>query len=417
MQFKIERMTCIVMSVILLSCLACHSVHAQELKRGDVVPNAISPLTSFPEKELVVIQFWNTICGASVRSLAKIDSLQRLFGKDVQFVMVTSQPEEVVNEFFAVRKKIQKPQGARYFYSDTLLKKYFPYEFVPHNVWISKAGKVEAITSGAHTTAATIKDYLATKTTNIPQVKKRVNYDWKIPVLSTHYDANNKNGYHSYLLPAIDSFVAGSTWKKVGGSSVFNRVVIHKSTMEGLFMEAYNERRERFGYRYNNVEIKYKTAQPGDTTLFLYDLQVPETRGAEFYKFMRQDLERVFNFKASIEKKSVKCLMLKATGDTSLAHTKGGTPGTIAPKKKGDSLFMFQNLSMQSFVYVLRQFTRHRGYEVKDETGIYSNVDIAIRGDIVDVLNIAQLRKDLSSYGILVEEGYCETEILVLTEQ
>jgi len=411
------RMARPVMLQILLLCLSPGALIAQELRIGDITPVQISSMVRYPGKQLVIIQFWNTLCSACIHSLAKIDSLQAKYPKDVQFVLVTSQTESSVNEFFEVRRKVVKPKGVKFFYNDTLLKQYFPYAFVPHHVWISDAGKVVAITSGANTHEHSINDYLATKATNVPGVTKRIDHDWDVPVLSTHYKPTGKGSFHSYLLPAIDSFLSGTMMKRGGDSKVYNRIIIHKASMPGLFMYAYSDGKDRFSYDYNNFEIRYKSAPRGDTALYLYDLQVPSDRTDQLYVYMRQDMERMFDFRASIEKRKVKCLVLKPSGDTAKAITKGGKTANIPPKHKGDSLWVFRNMPLRNVVYILNRYTRPKGYLIVDKTGIYSNVDLAIKADVIDVLDIAQLKKDLFSYGILVEEGYCEEDVLVVSER
>jgi len=411
------RMTRPVMLQILLVCLCAEVLLAQELKKGDATPVQISSIVRYPGKQLVIIQFWNTLCPACINSLAKIDSLQAKYSKEVQFVLVTSQTESSVNEFLELRRKIAKPRGVKFFYNDTLLKKYFPYTFVPHNVWISDEGKVVAVTSSINTHENSIEAYLATEATNLPGVQKRINYEWDVPVLSTHYMPTGRGSFHSYLLPAIDSFLPGTTKKRGGDAKVYNRIIIHKEPMLGLFLQAYSEGKERFSYAYHNFEIRYRSAQPYDTALYLYDLQVPTDRTDQLYVYMRQDLERMFDFHASIEKRKVRCLVLKSSRDTAKATTKGGKTATIAPKNKGDSLIVFRNMPIRNAVYILNRYTRPKGYLIVDQTGISLNVDIAIKADIIDVLDIAQLKKDLFSYGILVEEGYCEEDVLVVSER
>lgn len=413
----LTRMTRLVMLLTLLLFMSHGALMAQELKKGDITPVQISSMVRWPGKRLVIIQFWNTLCPACIHSLAKIDSLQAKYSKEVQFVLVTSQAESSVDEFLELRRKIAKPRGVKFFYNDTLLKKYFPYTFVPHHVWISDEGKVVAVTSSINTHENSIEAYLATKASDLPGVTKRINYEWDVPVLSTQYKPSGKGTFHSYLLPAIDSFLPGTTKKRGGDAKVYNRIIIHAEPMLGLFLQAYSDGKDRFSYAYKNFEIRYRSAQPNDTALYLYDLQVPTDRTDQLYVYMRQDLERMFDFRASIEKRKVRCLVLKPSADTAKATTRGGKTATIPPNQKGDSLMVFRNMPMRNVVYILNRYSRPKGYLIVNETGISSNVDIGIRADIIDVLDIAQLKKDLFSYGILVEEGYCEDDVLVVSER
>jgi len=422
-----KRISMPILFVVLLNS----SVEGQSWPIGSEIPFKLKQQLGLGEKKLVILHFWNTLCSGCISELLKIDSLQQKFDKDVEYVLISSQSNKVVNDFFAVRKKIVQPAGVVFINDDTVLKKYFPYQTVPHNVWLSNKGVVLAITTGAQTNVNSISGYLDKGVVNLAVKKEYVNYSWKVPVLSTHYSpASNLNQYHSYILPAVDSFYQTTEWRASGGSKLTNRMIINKSSIINLFIHAYNERGDQFSLRYGNVELQIKDSgiylRPENPALipewekqnlFLYDIQVPETKASKLYEYMRADIERIFNLVATVKMQKRKCLVLKLDGDESRLSSKGSKAGSFPPKEKGDSLWQFRNYPFESFKRIVGGYLRRNGYVLIDETGLGINVDLAINGGLIDKLDISILRRDLEKYGIRLEERECDAPVLLITEQ
>jgi thiol-disulfide isomerase/thioredoxin len=131
-------------------------VHGQEkdLKVGDQydykervkifnAEKAEIPLKKY-EDRLLILDFFTTSCGSCIEAMPKNNKLQQQFGSRIQILPVTVEKGERVKNFFSKNETVKDnklPVG----YADVALKKVFPYQGVPHVVWIYK-GKVKAIT-------------------------------------------------------------------------------------------------------------------------------------------------------------------------------------------------------------------------------------------------------------------------------
>lgn len=411
-----------------LLILLAITLHAQELKQGDTMPAKIFQQLNPGKKKLVILHFWNTLCKGCVQELIKIDSLQNKFDTAVQFNMIASESSEVINDFFSVRKKLVKPKGVIYWNGDRMFRKYFPHSFVPHNVWLSKEGKVLSITSGGQTTERAIVTYLSIgKTITTAKSKEKV-INWNIPVLSQFYAAGGNNQFHSYLMRAIDTIRQTHEWKRVQGTGEVYRIIMHKVSAIDIILEAFNKGEEKFAPLYGNVLLKLKPgsqyAVPADRNdreawykdhLLLYDMQVPPEKGKEFYSYMHQDLAKMFDLKATVIKQKRKCLVLTLSDSAKLA-SHGGVAGSFPPKKAGDSLWRFTNYPFKNFLLIISRYTRRNQFELRDQTGFIGNIDMLLNGQIIDKLDTKQLAADLAVYGITLSETECEADVLEITE-
>jgi len=417
--------TAILLSLLILLAI---TLDAQELKQGDTMPAKIFQQLNSGKKKLVILHFWNTLCKGCVQELVKIDSLQNKFDTAVQFNMIAYESSEVINDFFAVRKKLVKPKGAIYWNGDKTWRKYFPHSFVPHNVWLNKEGKVLSVTNGGQTTARAIVTYLSSGKTITTAKKKEKDINWNIPVLSQFYAAGGNDQFHSYRMHAIDNIRQTHEWKRIQGTGEVYRVIMHKVSAIDIILEAFNKGEEKFAPLYANVLLKLKPgskyAIPADRNdreawykdhLLLYDMEVPQEKAEEFYSYMQQDLVKMFDLKATVIKQKRKCLVLTLS-DSAKLTSNGGVPGSFPPKKAGDSLWRFTNYPFKNFLLILARYIHRNQFELRDQTGFIGNIDMLLNGQIIDKLDPRQLAADLAVYGITLTETECEADVLEITE-
>ena len=432
--FYVLKRSAIVMLCLFISGIA----KSQELKIGDTVPEYfLSESINIPygktklsdlSKRLVIIQFWNTGCGACIRSLKQIDTLQKKFSRDVQFILVSKETKKELLEFFSAYKKIIPPDVPM-ITGDTMLKKYFPHQFVPHHVWLENGSRVVAITSGYNATTENISAYLGGKSVKLKEISNRPQYELEKPFIL--YDSSVSNRmFYSYLMPAVDSILGIERREKIFGSACYNRVYMNKMSVIDLFISAFNEGGQYFQRTLNNVVVELRDSSkymsPVNTTyldewqnkhLYLYDIVVPQESADQLYDIMQHELHQLFPLKAYVEQRSVNRLTMIVSNKKVLSGTKGGKPTVSIRKKPADSLWIFQNVPFKSVFSRLRNAFRYGGHELLEETGYSDNVDIILNADAIQEIDIERLNEDLKAYGLIIVNKPSFIDVLVIRDR
>lgn len=166
--------------LILLSLIIHSPSYSQRfdsiLLTGSKVPDIVFPnvinyhsnnisLSDFKGK-LVILDFWATWCTSCIYTFPKLDSLQKEFAGDVQFILInnskgTGDNKEDVEQFIRkYQSGNRKIPAIPIVVEDTLTQSYFPYMYIPHYVWISAKGKLLAFTGSKFVTRNVIEKLL-----------------------------------------------------------------------------------------------------------------------------------------------------------------------------------------------------------------------------------------------------------------
>jgi thiol-disulfide isomerase/thioredoxin len=173
---------------LLQSCAQSQPKGAKPLTVGDTIPHIIlTDVVNFPvskiqlssyKGKLLILDFWATWCNSCVRNFPKLDTLQRRFSKQLQFVLInhlphTNNTNRQVTDFFKQHKAVVRQLRRIPVCTDTsaIIKQLFPHTFIPHYVWISPAGTILAITNSEAVTKENILLAISGKLLMLP-IKK-----------------------------------------------------------------------------------------------------------------------------------------------------------------------------------------------------------------------------------------------------
>jgi len=177
-----KRLLLLIISIFFLM----HSVQAQhindvpKLDVGDKIPNILlvnllnHPKTKIYYSELrgkaVILDFWATHCAPCLKRFPKIDSLQKHYGKNVQFLLINTYVKDTmpVLSDFLNKEKLKIPDfSLPIIPTDSNLRTIFPVKIIPHYIWIGADGRIKAITSANEVTKSNIDRLIAGLTLNL----------------------------------------------------------------------------------------------------------------------------------------------------------------------------------------------------------------------------------------------------------
>jgi hypothetical protein len=147
-----------------------------------------------------------------------------------------------------------------------------------------------------------------------------------------------------------------------------------------------------------------------DSNLYCYELFLPVSQRDNLYKFMQSDLNRYLPFTVRIEKRKVKCLLLKRISTEIKINSKGGIP----VKQYANGKIIIRNQPLQASLFSMIAYANsHLPTPVIDKTNFDQCIDIEITDHLKD---LRQVRKDLNKYGLDLQPGVAEIEMLVISK-
>lgn len=246
----------------LLAILSNINSHSQPLHPGDTLPVNLLESIGYNKKPetkngLLILDFMSLGCISCLHALPKMDALQQRFGFSV--LLVTPDKKEKISSFLqknAFGKKIRFPIIAE----DTLLKSYFPHQFISHIAWIYN-NRVVAITRSDYLNEANLSALLSGAAFSLPVKQDRVNYNYEQTLLPPLADSSTVS---SQLLTYMDGVPRRF---RTGVDSATGRQWVR--IINYALVDIY---RKSFGFSLSPQQSQL-LLQVADTATFLFDKQ------------------------------------------------------------------------------------------------------------------------------------------------
>jgi len=411
---------------------------SQELKIGDQLPTTLFKevwnhtsnrvdLKDYRGK-YIILDFWGPRCAPCLEGFVFVQEIQDAFQNDIQFLAVNKGLDaDSVENFFKRRKHIQTAK-IPYITNDTLLNRYFPHQGMPFYVILDREGKVLKTVDRLNKDKSTFDKLLRNDLSGFEREVKR-NY---VPTLfESKWDS----------LPIFASYIFNHT------ISSGARIVIKNShgkefsdmgTIAFLYQRAYENYFPtvevfRPGRLVLEVSDQSKYIQPEDLTnveaakwidknLFTYVCRMPHSDKRDSKQLMREDLERYFGLKVSVEKRLVPHLVLRRNERQFQLKTKGGKAENsfIMTETRSATLSEWRKLVNQPFASLSDYFKAISEHKFKmsflDLTGIKGHIDFKIKGEVLDKISIADMQAVLEPAGLTMKEEMVEVDVLILRE-
>jgi len=374
-------------------------------------------LQEYRTKKLIILDFWATWCTACIKGFPKIQTLNTEFVKDIVILPVSDESDERTDKFF-------QGVGQEYRYltsviNDKILNRSFPHRGIPYYVWI-RDNKVIATTDGFEITDENIRKAISSSESQIQSIKK---IDRKIrPLLqSSLVDSTmNVQAYSIFINGYIRGMSAGSFARYTPQGKVYGRQFANlplKDMYFGIATHLFKEKQQHFYSKLMFTECADPSLLDADPTAplekyspktYSYELNVPFDRTDSLYEFMLADLNRYTNFVATMEKRDLKCLVLKKCTENEKLKSK-----TVASESS------FKNAAVRlrkvPLSYLLNHLNALKTFEeyFVDDSGIDYLIDI----DLGDKSSIKALNEGLHLYGLTLVNEIRPVEIMVIRDK
>ena len=394
----------------------------KSLKIGESLPENIwsTPLqlVNHPQKtitlsqdkdKLILLDFWNTWCSSCLLNFPKMEELQKQFGDKIKILAVSNQDRLVLEKFFA-SKNGQRYKNVVSVAGDKMFHQLFPHKGVPYIIWI-KDGKMLNTTDGAQVTEKTIQEVLGGENSSL-QTVVQMSRDRPL-MLSENFDNEKDLSMISYSLFAkgrIRGMGFGSGFHR-SGQIVYGRQFTNFSFWEiasAIANEIFQKKNQSFNEKRRIIEFKNPERRVEDKSLYNYEYIVPQSKADSLYPLMLENLSRFADYKTTIEKRKVKCLVLKRTSTVDKLKTKGSEMTFLFSLSKTN----LQNTSLYALVNSLNAVPTI-SLPIVDETGYPNNIDLTM-GAISDLNSI---RKELMRYDLDLVEAERVLDMLVISEK
>jgi thiol-disulfide isomerase/thioredoxin len=404
-------------------CQAQSEKEISPVEIGQKVPAHL--LTSLPRQKnarMLILDFWNISCGACIAAFPEMDSLQKVFGDSIEIICVTRDSQAEVDAFEKVMKSRHlklKWTHLRYITDDKDLSKCFPYQMVPHHVWLDYSGMVKAITNGYNTNFKNIESFLSGNMPAVAEKKDLLNFDFDRPFFANDDLPVGQVVHYSIFIKGNLPLTSGNRFRVSDDGVVYGRLMNNKSILElykvaamGLMPDFSNKKLilEAVDSSFLFDDFSNLDAWK-EKNFYSYDLIVPPSKADSLYHYMLDDLNRYSGYYGRVEYRNTPCLTIVRKGNGDRLMTKGGEPENhlFFPNDR-----YLRNEPVKVLVAELNNNTPNMKMLVVDGTGYSGNIDIRLKGNFED---LNSLKKQLEECGLDLIEGRREMPMFILSRR
>jgi thiol-disulfide isomerase/thioredoxin len=380
---------------------------------GDTLPpivlNYLQAQAPASANRYIILDFWATWCTACIKETMPLNALWQKNKSNLSIIMVAAEPTQTVKAFIAKRPTL-KGLSLPFITNDRLLRQFFPYRYLPHQVWINPAGKIEAITAGGLVNDSILSTWFAGTKPNLRLKSDPPPYDANHPMFI------NTNGHDSAHLLYRSQWSArlpgrgGSSGKrKLNGYVKYH--FINRPALT-LYAAALNFPPNHVIFESINpahvVLYASLTEEEKNNLLYSYELTVPEnTTPAKITQLMVTDFNRYLGYRGRMEKRKLPCLVLKADE---------GNKKSMEPITDSSLYWSVKAKPISHLINILNSsYTEGTGLPIiVDESGMQSPVSITL--SYKARTSVPLLKKELQQYGLLLQEAEREIEVFVLSK-
>lgn len=374
-------------------------------------------LSDYTGKKMLILDFWATWCSACLHNFPKMDSLQKQYGDQLQILLInTINTRDTDAKIKAAFDRYTKRHGEGFslpfINRDSITELLFPHRELPHYVWISKEGVIQAITNSDEISFSNVKGIIDGSLTKLKEKRDNMQFKSQEPLFINGNGGSGDNFKTRTILTGYNPELRGMSGVtpdeaslNAGKGVLYTRIFSFNAPILSLYKHAmpvitdWPANRMVFEVqdesRYHR-EGKWPEEWMQDN-LYVYELIVPATKRENLQRYMLADLNRFFNLSVTVQERRTPYLAL----------VKAGMPSASGPEELPEnSLYEPDNkpkhIQNQPVAALVTRLNDLYSKPVLDETGFSKNVSLQLPADL-SVLK--ELKSALKKYGFdLIEK-------------
>ncbi|MBC7947795.1 MAG: redoxin domain-containing protein [Chitinophagaceae bacterium] len=374
-------------------------------------PKETTSLSSFKGK-FILLDFFGSWCGSCVTNLSKLDSLQEAHRDKLQILVIASEGKERIRKFLATNK-FGKNTKLVFVTGETSLNVLFPHRMLPHVAWISDKSEILGITGGGAISPANMEIFFSRQPLEVAIKRDAMDFNKNRPLLENGNAVDSSNLYGRSIftkhIPGVPSM------RFVKSENGLRRYCYTNETILGLYWTALEYPKNRIilevsdSSRFlNNAE---DTGEWYKQNTYSYDITLPAgAPKSRMRELLHQDLDRYLQMTGKMERRTMKCWIIRKSHGFIGIRAKGGESKTIF----SETYRRYNNRPFKTVINAFNDYFLPSPGEpiICDETGLDYNVDMEIpRSAFKD---IELLRRTLERYHLTLEPAEREMEVFVL---
>lgn len=398
----------------------CQNSKQVQLNQGDKIPEKYFQLLSPGQSKFILLDFWSFNCITCIRTMPKLDSLYKGYKGQLQVNLINKQPDKAVDSFF-YQKKFYRP-SLRMINGDTLFSELFPHAYFPHYVIIDSSRTIQHVTYGYNINRDIFDELMDNDKIVLEEKNELLDYNNEMPLWSEGRGRLAKHlQYYSMLMERIPGIGSYSTIDKSIQSS---KLKFTNTAILDLFKIAYGKSitgefksNNRIIFSDSAANQLIEPARNGkfnewkNKNIFCYELRLPTNNPEELFSAMQQDVNRLFNFHVSVEKRVQKCLAVVRTSECDKISSKGGVS---KQQVTNDSIVIMNMPIQQSIIKLLNNQNSGNLLPIVNETKFTGPIDMILSSS---PKNLAGIRKELQKYDLDLQERLVEINMLVISKK
>lgn len=368
---------------------------------------------------LTILDFWDGGCSACFKEMPHLDSLQQQFNGQVRIILITRSAASEVTALFR-KVKLKQPR-LDMINGDRVMHALFPFNTVPHHVWIDTAGIIRFVTGGNSTTATHIAQFLAGKLLDLAYKKEWPDFDAQQPLLQEgqgrlipHLQA------YSLLMDKVE-FGGGTYLARIDNAEKQVHVKIINQSLLFLYRFAFSGAWNGGVFRRDDrVVLAVKDQSPFGLTAgtdranqmayFCYELSMPYSVQHPFLRRIQTDLNAYLPYTAALQKRKIPCWVLAPIAGAARPKS-GNAPARL---EQVQNTWLFQNQPVSVVVDLLPDLFRFFDAPFVDGTGCKGNINLRLS---TQISGITDLRNALKPFGLTLVKQDRLLEVLYITDK